>query len=140
MAAKMPPAAHYASDLANPACSPAKSIAQDIQPVSATFHFRAAGIMRGTFRCALFMVSLAGLSLTGASRPVAADARGGLCCLCMCHAADESKCTRACVKMQHGTKIIEEPEMKACTQACLQKGVTQIFFSPDGSSYVIVTR
>lgn len=96
--------------------------------------------MRGTFRCALFMVSLAGLSLTGASRPVAADARGGLCCLCMCHSADESKCTRACVKMQHGTKIIEEPEMKACTQSCLQKGVTQIFFSPDGSSYVIVQR
>jgi hypothetical protein len=42
--------------------------------------------------------------------------------------------------MQHGTKIIEEPEMKACTQACLQKGVTQIFFSPDGSSSVIVRR
>ena len=96
--------------------------------------------MTGTFRCALFMVSLAGLSLTGASRPVAVDARGGLCCLCMCHAADESKCTRVCVKMQHGTRIIEEPEMKACTQSCIQKGVTQIFFSPDGSSYVIVTR
>lgn len=140
MGAKMPPAARYASDLANPAYSPAKSIAQDTQPVSATFHFRAAGIMRGTFRCALFMVSLAGLSLTGASRPVAADAPGGLCCLCMCHAADESKCTRACVKMQHGTKIIEEPEMKTCTRSCLQKGVTQVFFSPDGSSYVIVTR
>jgi len=140
MGAKMPPAARYASDLANPAYSPAKSIAQDIQPVSATFNFRAAGIMRGTLRCALFMLSLAGLSLTGASRPVAADAPGGLCCLCMCHAADESKCTRACVKMQHGTKIIEEPEMKTCTRSCLEKGVTQIFFSPDGSSYLIVTR
>src|SRR5256885_14125556 len=101
MGAKMPPAAHYASDLANPACSPAKSIAQDIQPVSATFHFRTAGIMRGTFRCALFMVSLAGLSLTGASRPVAAAARGGLFCLCICHPAEVSECTRSFVQMQH---------------------------------------
>ena len=96
--------------------------------------------MRRTLRCALFLVSVAGLLLTGGSRPVAADERGGLCCLCMCHSADESKCARACVKMQHGTKIIEEPEMKSCTRSCLQKGVTQIFFSPDGSSYVIVAR
>jgi hypothetical protein len=42
--------------------------------------------------------------------------------------------------MQHGTKIIEEAEMNTCTRSCLQKGVTQIFFSPDGSSYVVVTR
>jgi hypothetical protein len=96
--------------------------------------------MRRPFRYALFIVGLAGLSLTGASRPVAADEPGGLCCLCMCHSADENKCTRACVKMQHGTRIIEEPEMKTCTRSCLLKGVTQIFFSPDGSSYVIVAR
>ena len=140
MGAEMPPAARYPSDLANPACRPARSVVQGIEIVPETFEHRAARVMRGTFRGALFMVSLAGLSLTGASRPVAAGERGGLCCLCMCHSADESKCTRACVKMQHGTKIIEEPEMKACTQSCLQKGVTQIFFSPDGSSYVIVTR
>ena len=86
------------------------------------------------------MVGLAGLALSGASRPVAADAPSGLCCLCMCHSADESKCTRVCVKMQHGTKIIEEREMNTCTRSCLQRGVTQIFFSPDGSSYVIVAR
>ena len=96
--------------------------------------------MRGTLRCALFIVSLAGLSLTGASRPVAADERGGLCCLCMCHSANETKCANACVKMQHGTKIIEEPEMRTCTRSCLQKGVTQLFFSPDGTSYIIVAH
>lgn len=96
--------------------------------------------MRGPFRYALFIVTLAGLSLTGASGPVAADEPAGLCCLCMCHSADESKCTRECVKMQHGTKIIEEPEIKTCTRSCIQKGVTQIFFSPDGTSHVIVVR
>lgn len=97
-------------------------------------------MMTGTFRYGLFVAALAGLSLTGASRPVAADEPGGLCCLCMCHSANEKKCTRACVKMQHGAKIIEEPEMKSCTRSCLDKGVTQIFFSPDGTTYVIVAH
>lgn len=28
--------------------------------------------------------------------------------------------------MQHGTKIIEEPEMKSCTKSCLRQGVKQV--------------
>jgi hypothetical protein len=34
---KMPPAAHYASDLANPACSPAKSSMRYFENVSCVF-------------------------------------------------------------------------------------------------------
>jgi hypothetical protein len=39
--------------------------------------------------------------------------------------------------MQRGTKIVEEPEMKACTKSCLRHGVRQIFFSEDGSQFVV---
>jgi hypothetical protein len=49
----------------------------------------------------------------------------------MCHSVDENKCAGVCVKMQHGTKIIEEPEMKACTKSCLRHAVKQIFLSDD---------
>jgi hypothetical protein len=80
---------------------------------------------------AIFVVVLASVSLTGTSREVPMDEPGGLCCLCMCHSVDENKCARVCVKMQHGTKIIEEPEMKACTRSCLHHGVKQIFFSEE---------
>jgi hypothetical protein len=89
------------------------------------------------FKPAVFIVILASLWLTGASRQMPTEERGGLCCLCMCHSADENKCTRECVRMQHGTKIIEEPEMNACTKSCQRHGVSQIFFSEDGTSYVI---
>jgi|SRR5271169_569806 len=90
-----------------------------------------------SFKPAVFIVILASVWLTGASRAVPEDDRGGLCCLCMCHSLDENKCAGVCVQMQHGTKVIEEPEMKACTKSCLRHGVKQIFFSDDGSSYVV---
>ena len=80
---------------------------------------------------AILVIVLGSLSLTGASQPAPMEERGGLCCLCECHSADESKCARVCVKMQHGTKIIEEPEMKACTKSCLRHGVKQFFFTDD---------
>jgi hypothetical protein len=83
------------------------------------------------FLSAAFIVVLASLTLTGASRPEPTEERGGLCCLCMCHAADENKCAGVCVKMQHGKRVIEEPEMKACTKSCLRHGVKQFFFSDD---------
>jgi hypothetical protein len=89
------------------------------------------------FKLAVFIVILASLWLTGASGQVPAPVRGGLCCLCMCRSADENKCARDCVRMQHGRKVIEEPEMKACTKSCLRHGVSQIFFSEDGTTYVI---
>jgi len=89
------------------------------------------------FKPTAIVVILASLWLTGASRAVPGDDRGGLCCLCMCHSFDENKCAGVCVQMQHGTKVIEEPEMKACTKSCLRHGVKQIFFSDDGSSYVV---
>jgi hypothetical protein len=40
------------------------------------------------------------------------------CCLCMCHAKDETKCSAMCVRLQHGKKIVEEPEMIVCTRTC----------------------
>jgi hypothetical protein len=40
------------------------------------------------------------------------------CCLCMCHAKDETKCSAMCIRFQHGKKIVEEPEMNMCTMEC----------------------
>jgi hypothetical protein len=70
---------------------------------------------------------LALLPLRGATSRVQKYEAGGWCCLCMCHAVDENQCAQVCVRMQHGNKIIEEPEMEACTKSCLQQGVKQIF-------------
>lgn len=92
-------------------------------------------MMRGP-KFAVFAVVLASLPLTGVSRPAQQRERA-LCCLCMCHSVDERQCAQACVDMQHGTKIIEEPEMNACTKSCLKHGVRQIFFSEDGTRFVI---
>ena len=92
-------------------------------------------MMRGP-KFAVLAVVLASLPLTGVSRPVQQHERA-LCCLCLCHSVDEGQCAQVCVNMQHGTKIIEEPEMKACTKSCLRHGVRQIFFSEDGTQFVI---
>ena len=86
---------------------------------------------------AVLAVVLASLPLTGVSRPVQGREHGGLCCLCACHSFDENQCAQDCVKMQHGTRIIEEPEMNACTKSCMRHGVRQIFFSEDGTRFVI---
>jgi hypothetical protein len=45
----------------------------------------------------------------------------------MCHSIDEKQCAEACIRMQHSRRVIDEPEMKACTAPCLRKGVKQIF-------------
>lgn len=92
-------------------------------------------MMRGS-KFAVLAVVLASLPMTGVSRPIQQRERA-LCCLCMCHSVDENQCAQECVKMQHGTKIIEEPEMNACTNTCLRHGVRQIFFSEDGTRFVI---
>jgi hypothetical protein len=91
--------------------------------------------MKKSPKIAIFAVLLASLPLTGVSRP--AQEGGGLCCLCMCHSVDETQCSRDCIQMQHGTKIIEENEMKGCTKTCLKHGVRQIFFSEDGTRFVV---
>lgn len=88
---------------------------------------------------AVLAIVLAALPLTGAS-PSAQTRERSLCCLCACHSFDESQCASACVKMQHGSKIIEEPEMNACTQSCLRHGVRQIFFSEDGTRYIVTPQ
>lgn len=92
-------------------------------------------MMRGP-KFAVLAVVLASLPLTGVSRPAQQRERA-LCCLCMCHSVDENQCAQVCVNMQHGTKIIDEPDMKACTKTCLRHGVRQIFFSEDGTQFVI---
>lgn len=80
------------------------------------------------------VLTLALLPLTGGKSGVQKYQPGGWCCLCMCHAVDENKCARPCLRMQHGNKIIEEPEMKACTKSCLDHGVKQIFPEDDKTS------
>jgi len=85
---------------------------------------------------AVLAVVLAALPMTGVSRPAAQRERA-LCCLCTCHSFDENQCAQVCIKMQRGTKIIEEPEMNACTKSCLRQRVRQIFFSGDGTQFVI---
>jgi hypothetical protein len=92
--------------------------------------------MKKSPKIAIFAVLLAALPLTGVSRS-AQEGGGGLCCLCMCHSVDETRCSRECVQMQHGTKIIEESEMNGCTKTCLKHGVRQIFFSEDGTKFVV---
>jgi|SRR5215472_9368292 len=71
------------------------------------------------------IVFLASLGLTGTTRQPYEP--GSWCCLCMCHSVDENKCARLCVKLQQGKKIVEEPQMKVCTNSCLRHGVKQIF-------------
>ena len=87
-------------------------------------------------KIAIFAVILAALPLTGEPRPVG-EQEHALCCLCMCHSVDETQCAQACIKMQHGTKIVEEPAMNACTKTCLKHGVRQILFSEDGTQFEI---
>jgi hypothetical protein len=99
-----------------------------------TYRFQTS--MKRSPKFALLVVVIASLPLTGISLPVPPKERA-LCCLCMCHSVDESQCTQACVNMQHGMKIVEEPEMNACTKSCLKHGVQQIFFSEDGTRFVI---
>lgn len=76
-------------------------------------------------RTLLGIVLLAALSLQGAAPPSKSEPTGW-CCLCMCHAVDESKCSRQCLKMQHGKRVIEEPEMVSCTKSCARHGVQQV--------------
>ena len=92
--------------------------------------------MKRSPKIALLAVILAALPLTGVSRPVGEQVHA-LCCLCMCHSVDETQCAQACIKMQHGTKIVEEPAMNACTKTCLKQGVRQIVFSEDGTRFEI---
>ncbi|HLV87259.1 MAG TPA: hypothetical protein VKV39_09810 [Candidatus Sulfotelmatobacter sp.] len=79
--------------------------------------------MRTLFGIVLF----AALSLQGAS-PAPKAELSGWCCLCMCHAVDESKCSGECLKMQHSKRIIEEPEMESCTKSCQRQGVKQVHY------------
>ena len=51
------------------------------------------------------------------------------CCLCMCHAQDETLCSRMCIRLQHGKKIIEEPEMIVCTRECERVHVKKLDWS-----------
>lgn len=97
--------------------------------------YRLTSSMKKSPKLAIFAVILAALPLTGVSRP--AQPQAGLCCLCMCHSVNETECSRDCIRMQHGTKIIEESEMNGCTKTCLKQGVRQIFFSEDGTRFVV---
>lgn len=46
---------------------------------------------------------------------------GGWCCLCECGSKDQNQCHAYCIKRQHGHDIVNEPEMKACTNKCTRK-------------------
>jgi hypothetical protein len=45
----------------------------------------------------------------------------------MCHSVDEKKCSKVCIRIQQGKRVIDEPEINTCTTSCLRKGVKQIF-------------
>jgi hypothetical protein len=55
-----------------------------------------------------------------------ADTLHANCCLCMCHAKDETKCSAMCIRLQHGKKIVELPEMNACTNECKRVHVVTV--------------
>ncbi len=57
------------------------------------------------------------------------------CCLCMCHAKDETKCSRMCIRLQHGKKIVELPQMKVCTRECKRVHVKQL--PPDDTVHLL---
>jgi hypothetical protein len=57
---------------------------------------------------------------------IATPAPHANCCLCMCHAKDETKCSAMCIRLQHGKKIIELPEMNACTNECKRVHVVPV--------------
>ena len=48
------------------------------------------------------------------------------CCLCMCHAKDETTCSRMCIRLQHSKRIIELLEMNSCTKSCKNHKVAQV--------------
>jgi hypothetical protein len=48
------------------------------------------------------------------------------CCLCMCHAKDETLCSKMCIRLQHGKKIVYEPEMDVCTKECARVHVKTV--------------
>lgn len=77
-------------------------------------------------RLAHTAIVLAALSTLGIAPLSTSATPGGWCCLCMCHAVNENECTDDCIRMQHGKRVIEEPEMNACTESCGRKGVKQI--------------
>ena len=88
-------------------------------------------------RCILSasLVVMASLSLVADSDQRQTTDAVGLCCLCARHSVDESKCARRCVQNAAWHQNLEEPQMNACAHSCLRKGVRQIFFSDDGSTY-----
>ena len=53
------------------------------------------------------------MAANSSTQPVHAN-----CCLCMCHAKDETKCSQMCIRLQHSKKIVEETEMNKCTREC----------------------
>jgi hypothetical protein len=58
--------------------------------------------------------------------PADAPAPHANCCLCMCHAKDETKCSQMCIRLQHGKKIVELPEMNKCTKECKRVHVVPV--------------
>lgn len=48
------------------------------------------------------------------------------CCLCACHAKDETKCSKLCIRLQHGKKVVMEPEMNVCTKSCQRVKVKKV--------------
>ena len=39
---------------------------------------------------------------------------------------DETKCSAMCIRLQHGKKIVEEPEMIKCTAECKRVHVVEV--------------
>jgi hypothetical protein len=69
-----------------------------------------------------------GVAVTWPSAPSAPSAPHANCCLCMCRAKDETLCSRMCIRLQHGKKIVEEPEMIVCAHECERIPVKQVIY------------
>ena len=71
---------------------------------------------------AIILAMIITMSMTGYSKPAEPHAN---CCLCMCHAKDETLCSKMCIRLQHGKKIVYEPEMNKCTAECKRVHVVE---------------
>ena len=64
------------------------------------------------------------LLLPIAAQPI--EPTGGLCCLCECRSADQDKCTKYCIRLQHSKRIVDTPAIKKCTRKCHRAHVVEV--------------
>jgi hypothetical protein len=74
-------------------------------------------------RYLIILVLLGTMFAQGHNKPQEVHAN---CCLCMCKSRDETKCSAMCIRLQHSKKIVELPQINACTKSCERIHVKQV--------------